>query len=160
MREIRRKNKLVLILFIVFGVIISLFLLFYIAGKNINYFHTPSSILYSNTEADLQPEAGISFRLGGMVKKNSISRSADGLDIIFVVYDDNAEIKVAYHGILPDLFKEGQGVVAQGMLSENKIFYATQILAKHNAEYAPHDSIDSENNAIHITNAGTPGMTQ
>lgn len=160
MREIRRKNKLVLILFVIFGVILLFCLLFYIAGKNINYFHTPSSILYSNTGEDLQPETGTSFRLGGMVKKNSISRSADGLDIIFVVYDDNAEIKVAYHGIVPDLFKEGQGVVAQGMLSENKIFYATQILAKHNAEYAPHDSIDSKNNEIHITNADIPGMKQ
>lgn len=152
MSRIRCRNKWMLILFISAGIMISSFLLIYIAGKNINYFYTPYDIFHGEKSLSLRSKSGVSFRLGGMVKRNSIYRSADGLTIAFIIYDDSAEIKVNYQGILPDLFKEGQGVVAQGTLSENNIFYATQILAKHNADYAPHTSADSENSRSYAPN--------
>ena len=97
--------------------------------SNLVFFFTPSQI--SSGEAPKNR----TFRVGGMVKENSIKR--DNLTVSFVVTDSVKEVSVAYTGILPDLFKEGKGVVAQGKLSNDGQFVASEVLAKHDENYMP-----------------------
>ncbi len=81
---------------------------------------------------------GKAFRIGGMVKEGSVKREADGVTVSFIVTDTEKDLLVAYKGILPDLFKEGKGVVAQGKLTEgNTRFVASEVLAKHDENYMP-----------------------
>jgi cytochrome c-type biogenesis protein CcmE len=80
---------------------------------------------------------GKNFRIGGLVKNGSLAREADGVTIRFVVTDNEQDITVNYKGILPDLFKEGKGVVAQGKMTEAGTFAASEVLAKHDENYMP-----------------------
>ncbi len=80
---------------------------------------------------------GKAFRIGGMVKEGSLQRQADGVTMAFIVTDTEKDITVNYKGILPDLFKEGKGVVAQGRLTDAGTFTATEVLAKHDENYMP-----------------------
>ncbi len=77
------------------------------------------------------------FRIGGLVKENSLQRQADGVSVNFIVTDMQNEVTVVYKGILPDLFSEGKGVVAQGKIDEQKKFVAQEVLAKHDENYMP-----------------------
>ncbi len=99
--------------------------------KNLVFFFTPTQI------AAGQAPHGKSFRLGGMVVEHSLKRQADGVTLSFVVTDLAQDITVQYHGILPDLFKEGKGVVAQGRLNDEHVFVAEEVLAKHDENYMP-----------------------
>ncbi|MCK6411595.1 MAG: cytochrome c maturation protein CcmE [Azonexus sp.] len=87
------------------------------------------------------------FRIGGMVKEGSVSRQADGVTIAFIVTDTEKDITVHYKGILPDLFKEGKGVVAQGRLTADGSFSATEVLAKHDENYMPPEAAKAVNDA-------------
>ena len=80
---------------------------------------------------------GKAFRIGGLVKENSLQRQADGVTVAFVVTDTAKDMTVRYKGILPDLFKEGKGVVAQGKLNADGSFTASEVLAKHDENYMP-----------------------
>ena len=80
---------------------------------------------------------GKAFRIGGMVKDGTIQREADGVTLRFVITDTEKDIVVAYKGILPDLFKEGKGAVAQGRLGDDGVFVAKEVLAKHDENYMP-----------------------
>jgi cytochrome c-type biogenesis protein CcmE len=95
------------------------------------YFVTPSDIAAGNVQPDK------AMRLGGMVVRGSLSRDPDGLTVRFVVSDTRAETPVVFRGITPDLFKEGNGVVAEGRLDANGLFVADNILAKHDERYMP-----------------------
>jgi len=99
--------------------------------SNLVFFFTPTQV--ANGEAP----KGKSFRIGGLVKDGSLRREADGVTLRFVVTDTDREMTVAYKGILPDLFREGKGVVAQGKLGENGLFTASEVLAKHDENYMP-----------------------
>ena len=99
--------------------------------KNLVFFFTPTQIL-----AGEAPKSN-NFRMGGMVEEGSIRRQADGVTVAFVVTDGAKAVKVHYRGVLPDLFKEGKGVVAQGKLGEDKLFLADEVLAKHDENYMP-----------------------
>ncbi|MHB1232475.1 MAG: cytochrome c maturation protein CcmE [Burkholderiales bacterium] len=98
---------------------------------NLNYFYTPTQV--ANHEAP----SNRSFRIGGLVMSGSLKRQTDGLTVEFVVTDTARNIPVIYKGILPDLFQEGKGVVAQGKLGANGYFIADQVLAKHDENYMP-----------------------
>ena len=98
---------------------------------NVVFFFSPSEVA-----AHQAPQKG-DFRLGGMVEKGSLKRAADGLTVQFVVTDTAKSIPVVYKGILPDLFKEGKGVVTQGQLGSDGVFQASQVLAKHDENYMP-----------------------
>ena len=98
---------------------------------NVVFFFSPSEVA-----ANQAPQKG-DFRLGGMVEKGSLKRSADGLTVQFIVTDTAKNIPVVYQGILPDLFKEGKGVVTQGSLGADGLFHASQVLAKHDENYMP-----------------------
>jgi cytochrome c-type biogenesis protein CcmE len=99
--------------------------------KNLVFFFSPTQILAG------EAPKGRSFRVGGMVEKGSIQRQADGVSVSFMVTDTAQKIRVVYRGILPDLFKEGKGVVTQGKLGVDGVFMAEEVLAKHDENYMP-----------------------
>lgn len=103
---------------------------------SIVFFSTPTMV------AEKHVEPGKRFRLGGLVQPGSLQRG-DNLAVSFEVADGNAKLPVAYKGILPDLFREGQGVVAEGALDANGVFKADTVLAKHDETYMPKDVADA-----------------
>jgi len=102
--------------------------------SNLVFFFSPSQIA-----ANEAPQ-GKAFRIGGMVESGSVVRGNDGLTVNFKVTDTVKTVPVTYTGILPDLFKEGKGVVAQGRLGSDGVFVATEVLAKHDENYMPPDA--------------------
>lgn len=98
---------------------------------NVSLYFTPTQVF--NKEA---PQ-GHSFRIGGLVEAGSVKREGDGLTVHFSITDTSKTMPVTYKGILPDLFKEGKGVVAQGKLRDDNVFYADEVLAKHDENYMP-----------------------
>jgi len=131
MMNVKRKKRLLLVLFIVLGVGLLAALLIYALGQNINLFYTPTQIV--------QGEAPVNhlFRVGGLVEKGSTHKNVKGLGIQFTLTDTKNTVVVEYQGILPDLFREGQGIVAQGQLNTQGVFIADQVLAKHDENYMP-----------------------
>ena len=121
-------------------------------NKNLVFFFTPTQVLAG------EAPHGRSFRMGGLVQVNSLRRMTNGETIDFVVTDNLQSIPVKYKGILPDLFKEGKGVVVQGKLGENQIMVADEVLAKHDENYMPPEAAY----ALQKANAqvvGTPKTT-
>ena len=108
------------------------------AALVLNAFRSNLVFFFSPTEvAENKAPVGRTFRLGGLVESGSVKRAADGLTVSFVVTDTAKSIPVRYTGILPDLFKEGKGVVAQGKIGPDGLFHATEVLAKHDENYMP-----------------------
>ena len=99
--------------------------------SNLVFFFTPTQV------AAGEAPQGRTFRIGGLVKEGSVKRQGDGLTVQFVVTDTARDMQVAYTGILPDLFREGKGVVAQGKLGGEGLFVASEVLAKHDENYMP-----------------------
>lgn len=99
--------------------------------SNLVFFFTPTQI------AQGEAPTGRAFRIGGLVEAGSVQRQPDGINVRFVVTDTAKSIPVIYQGILPDLFKEGKGVVAEGKLGADGLFTASQVLAKHDENYMP-----------------------
>ena len=107
--------------------------------ENLVFFFTPSQVAAGEAPKNR------AFRIGGMVKEGSVQR--DGVDVRFVVTDTANDVPVSYTGILPDLFREGKGVVAQGKLGPDGVFRASEILAKHDENYMPPAAADAVNQA-------------
>ncbi len=99
--------------------------------SNLSYFFSPSQVMANEHPSDAV------FRVGGMVVADTLKRQPDGLTVRFDVTDNAAIVPVSYTGILPDLFGEGQGVVAKGRISGDGVFYAEEVLAKHDESYIP-----------------------
>ena len=133
----KRKQRLILVLFLVFGFASVVGLVLFALQENINLFYNPTQI--ANGEA---PE-GARIRAGGMVVEGSIVRDESSLLVNFELTDYNANIPVSYTGILPDLFREGQGIVAMGNVDGNGIFQADEVLAKHDENYMPPEVQDA-----------------
>ena len=133
----QRRNRLFLVVFLVVFSGMGVGLTMMALNENINLFYSPEEIV-----AGIAP-VGKLIRAGGMVQKGSVQRSDVDLRVSFVVRDlRDSEFKVHYEGILPDLFREGQGVVARGMLSEDGEFTAQEVLAKHDENYMPPEVAD------------------
>jgi cytochrome c-type biogenesis protein CcmE len=126
-----RHKRLVIIVAGVAVLGIALTLIFKAFNSNMVFFFSPSDIQAKQAPADRV------FRLGGLVEEGSLQREDDGLTVHFKVTDNAYTIPVTYTGILPDLFREGQGVVAQGKLAPNGTFKASEVLAKHDETYMP-----------------------
>ena len=109
--------------------------------SNLVFFFTPSQI------AANEAPKGRAFRIGGLVVDKSLSRESDGLTVHFQVTDTAQTVPVIYTGILPDLFKEGKGVVAQGKLDADGVFRASEVLAKHDENYMPPAAAEAVNKA-------------
>jgi len=105
--------------------------------QNLVFFFTPSQV------AAKEVPQGKAFRIGGMVEKGSVARQSDGLTVRFMVTDTAQSIPVVYHGALPDLFREGKGVVAQGRVGTDGVFMASEVLAKHDENYMPPEAADA-----------------
>ena len=127
----KRRQRLSYLLIILLGLSVTIALVLYALRQNINVYYTPSQILQG------QAPKNHTFRLGGLVKQGSVIHAKTGLEVGFVVTDLVHNIKVSYQGILPDLFRDGQGVVVQGQLTSQGEFLATQVLAKHDENYMP-----------------------
>lgn len=146
MKPVRmRKLAVIVLLLIVVGSAIALVL--YALRQNISLFYTPTQIA-------LGEAAGThAIRAGGMVVPGSIERASGDLTVRFKITDYQHTIEVVYRGILPDLFREGQGIVAQGQLIDNQHFKATTVLAKHDEKYMPpevRDSLKGSTNKISL----------
>ena len=126
-----RHKRLLLILagLAVLGAVVALVLNAF--QSNLVFFFSPTQV------AAGEAPKGKPFRIGGMVKEGSIKREADGVTLRFVITDTERDIDVLYKGILPDLFKEGKGAVAQGRLGDDGVFVAKEVLAKHDENYMP-----------------------
>ncbi|MBN9463150.1 MAG: cytochrome c maturation protein CcmE [Burkholderiales bacterium] len=120
--------------------------------SNMVFFFTPTQIV------DGEAPRGKAFRIGGLVEPDSLKRVGDGTTVVFRVTDNAKTIEVAYTGILPDLFKEGRGVVAQGTLEADGTFKAREVLAKHDENYMPPEAAEALKRAGHPM--GAPSQFQ
>ena len=127
----KRKKKLVLLSSMVAAVAVAVGLVLFALSENINLFYTPTQI------AQGEAPVGQRIRAGGMVVDGSIKRASDSLDVEFAVTDFEHEVVVKYSGILPDLFREGQGIVTMGSMNADGEFEASEVLAKHDENYMP-----------------------
>ena len=133
----RRRQRFILAGLLVLGVAVSISLALIALNKNINLFFSPTQVAAG--EAPLNS----TFRLGGMVVPGSVRRPEDGLIVAFDLTDTVEAVTVVYKGILPDLFRENQGIVAQGRLLTDGTFEAQQVLAKHDENYMPPEVADA-----------------
>jgi cytochrome c-type biogenesis protein CcmE len=124
-----RRKKLGIILFIAAGLSAATGLMFFVLGQNINMFYTPTQV------AEGEVATGQNFRIGGMVKEGSVDGAEDSLRIEFVTTDYVSDVPIHYEGILPDLFREGQGIVAEGSIDLAGVFQADRVLAKHDENF-------------------------
>ena len=132
----RRQNRMLLVALLVLGVFSAGYLGIKAFNENLLYFYTPTDV------ANGKAPVGKSFRVGGLVEKDSVKRQ--DMTVSFVVTDNNESVQVNFDGILPDLFREGQGIVATGSVLTNCVrwtcktyFLATEVLAKHDENYMP-----------------------
>lgn len=148
-----RHKRLALLLAGIAVVAVAAVLVFNALGNNLSYFFSPSEVM-----AGAAPKDHI-FRLGGLVENGSVQRGGTDLKVRFVVTDNAQKIDVVYTGILPDLFQEGQGVIAQGRLGADGVFIADQVLAKHDENYMPPEVADalSKAHAEGVANAAAQG---
>ncbi len=145
------------IAFIVMGLVglsVAAFLVTNAFKNNLVFFFSPSQI------ASKEAPVGRNFRIGGLVEKGSMKRDGDGLTVKFTVTDTANSVPVVYKGILPDLFKEGRGCVAQGHVGADGIFYADQVLAKHDENYMPPEAAQSIEKAKQSANEAAKTLKQ
>jgi cytochrome c-type biogenesis protein CcmE len=141
-----RKQRLILIILVLVGVAAATGFALKSFNENLMYFFSTSDVIAGKAPKDTL------FRLGGMVVKGTVQRPNDGMTVSFKLTDFEKEVTVEYTGILPDLFREGQGIVAHGKLNDKGIFIAEEVLAKHDENYMPPDVKNSLKN--HPQSAG------
>ena len=139
----RRRNRLCAAVAILLGLGLATALVMYALRSNIDLFYTPGEILYGKGEAHEKPEAGQRLRVGGMVMPGSVHRDPNSRAVTFKLDDARGVVSVSFEGILPDLFREGQGVVAQGVLADGNQIVAREVLAKHDEKYTPPEIEDA-----------------
>jgi cytochrome c-type biogenesis protein CcmE len=140
-----RKRRLIGVLVILVGVAVATTVTVYSLRQNMLFFVSPSDIDEQNLPL------GREFRLGGLVSPGSVTRAQDGLKVQFDVTDGVDSVTVNFDGILPDLFREGQGVIARGQLESSELFVAREVLAKHDENYMPPEVADAlEEKGMHV----------
>ncbi len=132
-----RRKRLLAVVAILAGVGAATALAMLAFEDNLLYFYNPSQVLAGDAPS------GRTFRIGGMVTEGSVKRTEGTLQVRFVVTDYQHSIPVSYEGLLPDLFREGQGVIAHGKLSASGEFVADEVLAKHDENYMPPEVAES-----------------
>ncbi len=135
--RVQRKRRLYLVLALLAGVGGAVALGLAALNENLLYFYTPAQVVAGSVPA------GHSIRIGGLVVAGSVQRAPDSLAVRFAVSDTVQQVAVRYSGILPDLFREGQGIVAIGKLAADGDFIATEVLAKHDEKYMPPEVADA-----------------
>ncbi len=133
----KRKKRLIIILALVFGSGLAVSLTLFALDQNINLFYSVSQIASGEAPPNTR------MRVGGMVVKGSVERAPNSLQVSFKLTDNANQLKVVFTGILPDLFREGQGIMAQGILDKQGVFQAVEVLAKHDENYMPPEIAES-----------------
>ena len=150
----KRKKRMTLIGLMVAGVAVAIGFALKAFNENLMFFYTPSAV------AAGEAPVGRPIRVGGLVTTGSVQRQSDGLTTRFDVTDNAKSVTIQYTGILPDLFREGQGIVALGSLDNGGVFVASEVLAKHDENYMPPEVADAlktahEEGTANMTNQGT-----
>lgn len=140
----KRKQRLIIVLFIVFGVGAAVGLTMFALSQNINLFYSPTEIAKGEAPKDTR------IRAGGMVVEGSVKRDPQSLKVTFQLTDYDSVMTVHYEGILPDLFREGQGIVSQGKLNSSNELEATEVLAKHDENYMPPEVAEALEKSGHM----------
>ena len=135
----KRQNRMTLVALLVFGVSLAGYFGLKAFNENLLYFFTPTDVLEGKA-----PEEK-SFRIGGLVQPGSIIR--DNLLVFFTLTDNKKTVEVHFEGILPDLFREGHGIVVTGSMSDENVFLATEVLAKHDENYMPPEVAEALQNS-------------
>ena len=135
MKSLKKQRRIQVIVITIIALVLSTVLIGYAMRDGINFFRSPSEVLQQ------RPDKNETFRIGGLVQEGSLLRGS-GAVINFIVTDGNNSVLVEYSGILPDLFAEGQGMIATGNFVEGK-FVASEILAKHDENYMPKEVVDT-----------------
>ncbi|BAX52322.1 TPA: cytochrome c maturation protein CcmE [Photobacterium damselae] len=138
----RRKKRLTIVIAILVGLSATVGLMLYALNQNMDLFYTPTELVNGKPDGT-KPEVGQRLRIGGMVVKGSLKRDPESLKVSFEVEDVGPKVTVIYDGILPDLFREGQGIVAQGVLVNPTTVQASEVLAKHDENYMPPEVADA-----------------
>ena len=148
----RRQKRLLAVSAIVVVVGAAIGLMLYALNQNIDLFYTPSEIIDGKQigQSTTIPQVGQRLRIGGMVVPGSVHRDSDSLAVSFDLIDTGPIVTVSYQGLLPDLFREGQGIVATGILSQPNHIVAHEVLAKHDEEYMPPDLAEKMKGIKHI----------
>ncbi len=142
-----RRQRMLLIGLVLVGVGIAVALALRAFNQNLMYYYSPTEVTAGNA-----PE-GRRFRLGGLVSPGSVQRESGSMEVRFEVTDTNESLTVTYTGVLPDLFREGQGVIVYGVMAPDGSFQADEVLAKHDENYMPPEVADS------LQSQGHPGST-
>jgi cytochrome c-type biogenesis protein CcmE len=133
----KRKQRLFMTTFVLLATAGTVALVFLALEQNMNMFYPPADVVQGKVPANQ------TVRAGGMVLDGSVKRASDSLAVVFTLTDhQGAEFPVAYSGILPDLFREGQGILVEGTLNQNGVFEAVEVLAKHDENYMPPELMD------------------
>lgn len=135
----RRKKRLATTLAILIGLGVAVGFVLFSMTQNIDLFYTPTEIINGKNETGVKPKVGQRLRIGGMVVPGSVKRDETSLRVSFDLIDQGPVVTIVYDGILPDLFREGQGIVANGVLQDTTTIEAFEVLAKHDEEYMPPD---------------------
>ena len=143
----RRHKRIGIILAGIAGLSLAAFLALSAFQNNLVFFFSPTQV------AAKEAPTNKTFRIGGLVEEGTLKRESDGLTVRFTVTDTAASIPVVYKGILPDLFKEGRGCVAQGRLGDDGVFRAEEVLAKHDENYMPPEAGEAIDKAKHAKEA-------
>jgi cytochrome c-type biogenesis protein CcmE len=149
----KQKQRLALVLGALVGVSAIVGLIMYAIGENLDAFYSPSQVVAG------EAAGRATFRLGGLVEQGSVQREPGQLKVSFALTDCVEEVRVSYEGVLPDLFREGQGVIVTGGLDAQGHFQASEVLAKHDENYMPPEVADTvKNKALcrHPTSPVTP----
>jgi len=139
----RRKKRLVIVSSVLIGLGAVAGLVLYALSQNIDLYYTPTEIVQGKKDTGIKPALGQRIRVGGMVVAGSVKRDPKSLKVSFDLVDVGPKITVQYDGILPDLFREGQGIVTNGVLVKPTLLEASEVLAKHDENYMPKEIAES-----------------
>jgi len=148
-----RQKKLAVILFIAAGLSVGIGLTLYALRQNLNMFFTPTEVAAGGIPPDRE------IRVGGMVKEGSVVHADDSLEVRFIATDYAKDVSIHYEGILPDLFREGQGIVVEGLVDQNGILQASRVLAKHDENYMSPE-VKAALDAAQVSSRGNERSTQ
>ena len=139
----RRKKRLTIVISILVGISLITGLVLYALSQNIDLFYTPHEIIHGKDDTGIKPKVKQRLRIGGLVVAGSVKRNPDNLKVQFDLTNRGSTVTVKYDGILPDLFREGQGIIANGELVSSHLIEASEVLAKHDENYMPKEIADS-----------------
>jgi cytochrome c-type biogenesis protein CcmE len=146
----RRKQRLIAVSSIGILLVAAIGFMLYALQDSIDVFYTPSEIIDGKAKTGIKPVLGQRLRIGGLVVPGSVSRNEETLAVSFDLMDIGPKVTVRFNGSLPDLFREGQGIVATGVLQESNLIVAHEVLAKHDEEYMPPELAEQLKGIKHV----------